>query len=173
MAYKTDFEAGLNPQLQCLCCRFWMERVHQRSSSRGRWPSGFCVGGIVRFYCLHLQPDGRRKFTRHNSSINTCNFSSITKPPVQPASSETVPRNNPRTKPTKRMRLMSDSVSNSKVNPTAHQIPSSSAQYDLQSNLKSNDLHIKSVEVTRPSQDEATKMKNIEEKVMQFNATLE
>ena len=31
---------------------------------------------------------------------------------------------------------------------------------------------MKSVEVTRSNEDEATKMKNIEEKVMQFNATL-
>jgi len=63
---------------------------------------------------------------------------------------------------------MSDSVSNSKVNQAAHQIPPS-AQYDL----KSNDFHMKSVEVTRSSEDEATKVKTLEKQVMQFNATLE
>jgi hypothetical protein len=64
---------------------------------------------------------------------------------------------------------MSDCVSNSKVNSAAHQIPSSSAQYDL----KSNDFHMKSVKVTCSSEDEATKMKTLEKKVMQFNATFE
>lgn len=133
----------------------------------------FVLVGLSEFVVFTFNPDGLRKLTCHNPSINACKFSSITKRRVRPASSETPPRNNPRTNPTKRMRLMSDPISNSKANPAAHQIPSSSAQYDLKSNLENNDAHVKSVEVTRSSEDEATKTKTIEEKVMQFNATLE
>jgi hypothetical protein len=44
----------------------------------------FVLVGLSEFIVFTFNPDGLRKITRHNCSLNTCIFSTITKPPVQP-----------------------------------------------------------------------------------------